>query len=308
MASQRLILGSGLAILLVISAASIGLDVKSRDEAQSLDRTLGVLKKISDMRPLLHAAESAARGFALTGDATFAKEYQQASASLTSAFGNLIVAVKDNPDEARLLEEAKGQVDREVALGRELINLRNSGDEDGIEKLLVSGESRTQLEKISAALEHVVTEERRQLALRSDRSKTNGSLLLAIDLLGALLILILAAMMTAATRRSSRELQNALSAAKTANLSLEAKVAERTKDLGAALEEARRSTAVMETTFRSMAEAVLVIDTTGGVLLANPAAEKILRYRAGMTLQALRARSAVFQADGVTPMQVDDMP
>ncbi|MBR0692951.1 CHASE3 domain-containing protein [Bradyrhizobium lablabi] len=308
MASQRLILGSGLAILLVISAASIGLDVKSRSDAQSLDRTLGVLKKISDMRPLLHAVESAARGFALTGDTTFAKEYQEASASLTSAFGNLIAAVKDNPDEAHLLEEAKGQVDREVALGGEMIRLRNSGDGDGIAKMLAGGESRAQLDKILATLERVVTEERRLLAVRSDRSKTNGSLLLAIDLLGALLILILTAIMTAATRRSSRELQDALSATKAANLSLEAKVAERTKDLGAALEELRRSTSVMETTFHTMAEAVLVIDATGNVLLANPAAEKMLRYRAGMTVQALRARSTVLHADGVTLMQVGDMP
>jgi PAS domain S-box-containing protein len=64
----------------------------------------------------------------------------------------------------------------------------------------------------------------------------------------------------------------------------------------------------METTFRSMAEAVLVIDTTGSVLLANPAAQKMLRYKPGMTVQLLRALSNVFQADGVAPMAVDDMP
>ncbi|TYK98184.1 ATP-binding cassette domain-containing protein, partial [Streptococcus pyogenes] len=76
----------------------------------------------------------------------------------------------------------------------------------------------------------------------------------------------------------------------------EGKVAERTKDLGAALEGLRRSTAVMETTFRSMAEAVLVIDGTGTVLLSNPAAEKMLRYKPGMTVRQLRAQSNVFQA------------
>ena len=53
MPSQRLILGTGLAILLVISAASIGLDVKSRSDAASVDHTLGVLKKFADMRLLL---------------------------------------------------------------------------------------------------------------------------------------------------------------------------------------------------------------------------------------------------------------
>jgi len=122
------------------------------------------------------------------------------------------------------------------------------------------------------------------------------------------MILALAVALTLTARRASQELQGALSATKATNLSLEGKVAERTKDLGAALEELRRSTSVMETTFRTMAEAVLVIDATGTVLLSNPAAEKMLRYKPGMTVRQLRAMSNVFHADGVTPMQADDMP
>ena len=57
-----------------------------------------------------------------------------------------------------------------------------------------------------------------------------------------------------------------------------------------------------------MAEAVLVIDTKGEVLLSNPAADKMLRYRPGMTVELLRSLSTVFHADGVTPLLVHDMP
>ncbi|WP_426434034.1 CHASE3 domain-containing protein [Bradyrhizobium genosp. P] len=308
MASQRLILGSGLAILLIISAASIGLDVKSRDEIEALDRSLLVLKKINDMRPLLHVTESAARGFALTGEASFTDQYREASTALTSAFDGLLVAVKDDPAEAHLLGDAKAQVDRGIALGAELIRLRSSGDAAGAAALISGGESRALMDSIGAALERIVAEERRLLAVRSEQSKANGRLLLAIDLAGVVLILVLATVLTLTTRRSRRELQQSLSATQATNLSLEAKVAERTKDLGTALEELRHSTAVMETTFRSMAEAVLVIDTAGTVLLANPAAGKMLRYKPGMSVQILRALSNVFQADGIAPMAVDDMP
>ena len=45
------------------------------------------------------------------------------------------------------------------------------------------------------------------------------------------------------------------------------------------MQELRHSAAVLQSTFHSMAEAVLVIDTKGEILLANPAAEKMLRYR-----------------------------
>ena len=44
----------------------------------------------------------------------------------------------------------------------------------------------------------------------------------------------------------------------------------------------------MESTFRSMAEAVLVIDRKGEVVLSNPAAERMLRYRPGMNVVKLR--------------------
>ncbi|MBP1297938.1 PAS domain S-box-containing protein [Bradyrhizobium elkanii] len=308
MASQRLILGSGLAILLVISAASIGLDVKSRSEIDSADRTLGILKRISDTRPLPRGVESAARAFALTGDASFADEFREQSAALTSAFDSLMAAVKTAPEEAQLLAGAKTQVDRGIALGAELIRLRSAGDTAGAAALMSAGESRALMDKVGAALERLVTEERRVLGLRTDQSKTYGRLLLAIDLAGVAMILLLAIALTLAARRASRELQGALSATKATNLSLEGKVAERTKDLGAALEELRRSTSVMETTFRTMAEAVLVIDGAGTVLLSNPAAEKMLRYKPGMTVRQLRAMSNVFQSDGVTPMQADDMP
>ena len=46
--TQRVILGAGLAILLIITAASIGLDVKSRFDAAWVNHTIETQKKISD--------------------------------------------------------------------------------------------------------------------------------------------------------------------------------------------------------------------------------------------------------------------
>ncbi len=60
---------------------------------------------------------------------------------------------------------------------------------------------------------------------------------------------------------------------------------------------------VLQSTFHSMAEAVLVIDAEGTVLLSNPAAERILLHRAGMSLRNLRALSDVFHGDGVYAAQ-----
>jgi PAS domain S-box-containing protein len=89
---------------------------------------------------------------------------------------------------------------------------------------------------------------------------------------------------------------------------LEAAVAERTEHLVAAHDELRLSVNVLQSTFHSMAEAVLVIDADGTVLLSNPAAERMLLHRTGMNLGNLRALSDVYHGDGVTLLKADELP
>ena len=308
MLSQRIILGIGLAILLLIGAASIGLDLKSRADTAAVDHALEVLKRISDIRPLLRRAESAARGFALTGNPDFVKEYNESSDAILPAFDDLIKTVEGNPGQTQLLEEAKAQVARQIVTGGELIRLKNAGDQARIAALLANDEDRKATETIGENLAKTVAEERRRLTLRRTQSEANGGFLLAVDLACVLLILILATVLTRSTGRSRRELQDSLTATRATNEALEAAVAERTGHLVTAHEELRHSTEVMQSTFHSMAEAVLVIDTKGRVLLSNPAAEKMLRYRPGMTVELLRQLSTVFRADGVTPLPTREMP
>src|SRR6185312_8805561 len=165
MPAQRIILGIGLAILLVISAASIGLDLKSRTDNASLDQALVVLAKLSDLRPQLRRMESAARGFALTGEQEFAREYRDASDAIRSALDSLLEAVKANPGEQRLIEETKALIARQIDANDELVRLRNAGDQAGIADL-VRKEDRASASAIAGNLEKAVAEERRLLSVR----------------------------------------------------------------------------------------------------------------------------------------------
>src|SRR5438270_352436 len=131
MPSQRIILGIGLAILLAISAASIGFDLKSQNEAAAVSRTLGVLKKIPDIELLIRRAESAARGFALSKDPYFTTEHRNASEGIAAAFDDLIAEIKDNPAEKQLLEETKALAVRRIEISSEMIRLQTAGDTAG---------------------------------------------------------------------------------------------------------------------------------------------------------------------------------
>jgi CHASE3 domain sensor protein len=116
MPSQRIILGIGLAILLAISAASIGLDLKSQYDVAVVGRALAVLKKLPDIELLLRRTESAARGFALSKDPYFISEHRNASERIPAVFDDLIAEIKDSPAEKRLLEETKALAIRRVEI------------------------------------------------------------------------------------------------------------------------------------------------------------------------------------------------
>ena len=308
MPSQRLILGTCLAILLVISAASMGLDLKSQSDSASVNHTLGVLQKISDQRLQIRRAESASRGFGLTRDPVLLREFNEAVAATDPAFSDLIDATRDNPGQTRLFEDIRAQVAQRFAISTEVHRLQAAGDRAAIAEIVARAQGRAAMRAIEAKFNEAIAVERKQLEERSQRSRTTGRILLAIDLAGVALILTLASTLIRAASRSSRELANRLSVTKATNESLEAAVAERTEHLVAAHEKLRHSSSVMQTTFQSMAEAVLVIDAQGEVLLSNPAADKKLRYRPGMNIAEVRGLSTMFHADGVTPMAVDEMP
>ncbi|MDA9431149.1 CHASE3 domain-containing protein [Bradyrhizobium sp. CCBAU 51627] len=306
--SQRVILGAGLAILLIITAASIGLDVKSRSNTAWVNHTVEVLKQISDLRVLMRRSESAARGFELYRSPAFTDEFQAARGALAPALANLKRAVRDNPDQVALLEGTEPLALRRIEVAAEAMRMRAANDEAGIAALNGKAEGRGLMDTVMANLDRLSAGEERLLSARSQDSRRTGIVLLGIDVAGALVILLLVIMVIRESQRTTVQLQSSLEQTQAAKAALEAAVAERTEHLVTAHDELRLSVNVLQSTFRSMAEAVLVIDREGTVLLSNPAAERMLLHRAGMNLRNLRALSDVFHGDGVTPLKADELP
>ncbi|MET4390803.1 signal transduction histidine kinase [Bradyrhizobium sp. F1.4.3] len=306
--TQRVILGAGLAILLIITAASIGLDVKSRSDAAWVNHAVDVLKKISDVRLLLRQAESAARGFEIYRTGSFADEFQATRDRILPTLTDLERAVRDNRDQDELVKATVPLVTRRVEVAAEVIRLRAADDQAGVSALQGKGEGRGLMEVIVANLDQLAAGEEKLLAAREADSRRTGIVLLGIDVVGALVILLLVAMLLRESQRTTVQLKSSLHETQAAREVLEAAVAERTEHLVTAHDELRLSVNVLQSTFRSMAEAVLVIDSEGNVLLSNPAAERMLLHRAGMNLRNLRALSDVFHGDGVTPLEPDELP
>jgi CHASE3 domain sensor protein len=257
---QRSILAVGFAILAATSAVSNALDVKSRSDAARVRHTLEALNKLADTRLSFRRAESAARGYLLTDDQYFMDEYGLALGRITPAFAELKEAVNDNPAQRQLLESSEPIVARRFALADESIRLNAAGNTAGRAALTAKAEGRRLMETIDARFDQLAKEERRLLEVRTAASEGTGSLLLAIDLCCLAIILVLAGILTRERLRSRGQQVDRQRAAESANKALEAVVAERTEHLLVAHEKLRHSTSVLNSTFASMAEAVLVVD------------------------------------------------
>ncbi|WP_186294153.1 CHASE3 domain-containing protein [Bradyrhizobium guangdongense] len=306
--SQRVILAAGLAILLIITAASIGLDVKSRGDTTWANNAVEVLKKISDLRVLVRSAESAARGYELYRSRGFSDEFQATRVRVAPALADLKRAVRDNPDQVTLIETTEPLIQRRIDIAAEAMRLRAAHDDAGIAALQGKAEGRGLMDTVSANLDRLTAAEEKLLAAREADSRRTGIVLLGIDVAGAVLILLLVVLLMRETQRTKSALQSTLHETRAANEALEAAVAERTEHLVAAHDELRLSVNVLQSTFNSMAEAVLVIDNQGDVLLSNQAAERTLVHRPSMNLQSMRDRAmTVTRGDG-TPLRFDDLP
>ncbi|AMA57944.1 CHASE3 domain-containing protein [Bradyrhizobium sp. CCGE-LA001] len=306
--TQRVILGAGLAILLIITAASIALDVKSRSDAAWVNHAVQVQKKISDLRVLMRRAESAARGYELYRSAGFNDEFQAVRAQIAPALADLKRSVRDIPDQVALMEGTEPLALRRIEIAAEAMRMRAANDLAGIAALQGRAEGRGLMDTVMGNLDKLSAAEERLLSERSQDSRRTGIVLLGIDVAGALVILLLVVMVMRESRRTEFALKSTLMETTAAKEALAAAVAERTEHLVTAHDELRLSVNVLQSTFHSMAEAVLVIDAEGNVLLSNPAAERMLLHRAGMNLKNLRALSDVFHGDGVTPLAADELP
>jgi PAS domain S-box-containing protein len=308
MIRQRSTIGLGLGILLAIGAAATALDIKSRHDAAWVEHTLGVLQKTSDLRLRLRQVESASRGFALTRSPDFVAEFDDARKNIPAAIADLQHAVQDNPPQLARLTSIADLIARRVAASGDLVRLSATFDGAGVAALHAKAEGRASQAEIAERLDAFATEEKRLLDARTATSQANGALLLAVNLAGLALLLMIAAYLIRRAYLADRALRWSLRRSEAVTSSLEARAAAQTQDLLVVHQEARHSASILKNTFNSMAEGVLVIDRAGAIVLSNPAAMRIFQLKSGTTLVDIKSQNRFFELDGTTLIPDFELP
>ena len=248
---QILLLAAGLVVLTVISAGSVYLVNKAREDARWVVRTVEVENQISLAQLQLRRAESAQRGYLLTLRPDFQTDFEEAASKLASALALLSQFISDNPVERRLVDEMVPLGNQRIEEFRKTIELARTQRIDDAAQIVREGIGRDAMKHIDDFANQMRAEEDRLFVERTTDADRSQTLAASMTGIGSGFVVVLAAISIFLVRRSARARGQADALLRDNNLNLEATIDERTADLREANNEIQRFAYIVSHDLRS---------------------------------------------------------
>nr|WP_228747512.1 CHASE3 domain-containing protein [Bradyrhizobium sp. BR 10289] len=246
-----MLLSAGLLVLTVISAGSVYLVNKARDDAKWVVHTLEVENQLNTLLLEIRRAESGARGYLLTGEDNFKADHEKAVAAIVPALDRITRLTGDNPAQRDSIEKLSAAIETRLGqFGQELEFVRQ-GQPDKAIALVREAAAANTTATIGTVAGSMIQEEERLFRLRTvnaDRSQTFAASMTGI---GSGLVVLFALISIWLVRRSARARDNAEVRLRDSNVNLEAIVDRRTADLREANDEIQRFAYIVSHDLRS---------------------------------------------------------
>ena len=316
LATERKVQAGFVFALLCLAATSMIAFESELTSTRQADLTRHTAEVIGQLRHLLTItmdAETAQRGFILTGDKHFLDPYNKVHERVAEVVKSLRQLTADNPGEQHQLNLLEPVIATRLAETDTNIELRRTGGFAKAQAAVASSRGRVQQDQIRTMLAEMEGVEQSLLAQRQATARQGafharlfiaGSCLLAFGVVLAALFLI---------QQDFARARLAEVALNEAKEQLETRVRERTAELALSGKASERSEARLAGIVESAMDAILSVDSAQKIVLFNAAAEKLFGWPATEALgQALdrfipprfherhRQHVAVFGQSGAT--------
>ncbi len=163
------------------------------DSEAWLSHTWEVIGEDEHLLATMTNAESAARGYVVTGREQLVQTFQDAARSVPEQMQHFRGLTADNPVQQKNAAAAEIAMNRRLLMLRQVMETRRSGGLEAAQQMASSGLGTAQMNTVRLAINRMEMEERRLLTNRRDEARHNGSrTLFAIGLASALDLMMIA--------------------------------------------------------------------------------------------------------------------
>lgn len=163
---------SGLVVTVFVALAlcsAYWLFMQAGRSAALVAHTLTVKRQANELLTLTLDAESASRGYLITGDRTFLQPYTEAVTQIGEKLHVLKEMTNDNPRQMQILSAIEPLIEERLAGLKRSVDRTDSGNRDAAITAMRTGRGREIQENIRASLRDMLDEEQRLLAERESR-------------------------------------------------------------------------------------------------------------------------------------------
>lgn len=270
------LLSIGFLALIVSGIISLWAAERAEEQAQVIRHTYEVRATANRVLISSTQAESAQRGFMLTGRESYADQEADARMDALQGLLRLGELVQDNPAQIARLDRLRPVLEERLQLTEQTVRDTRRGMTAEAIRVVQQGRGPLLMERVRSQLDEIIDVENALIAERQAGADRLAALNYWITLVSTVLIVLVAAACIILFLRYLAEIQRARVELHQANTGLERRVQERTADLVAANDEIQRFAYIVSHDLR--APLVNVMGYTSELQAAGKAIEKQLAH------------------------------
>jgi PAS domain S-box-containing protein len=262
-------------LVLIVGAMSYWTVSRAAHSFEEVNHTSRVLLEQQRLLAALVDVETAARGFAITGDSAFLGPYKDARTAVPATLGRLRALTADHREQQSKLYTLQSVANDHLRFNDQIIEFRTEGGFEKARGMIATGQARQVMDHARRLTDEMQNEENRILAVRASQQESHERLAYLVIGIGGGIAFLLSLLINRSIYRDvvERDRQREMIENQTRQLTRQA------EKLTAQQKEQERLTRQMQALLESTEAGFYGMDTAGNCTFINRAGARMLGYK-----------------------------